>query len=127
LFGWGDGRLETAVARCIQEHRLEDQVIVSSFNPLAIRRIRPYLTSQTKVAHLWDNKWFKYKVIIAAAEANHPHYELVNEKYMHWAHKHNWLVNVWTVDDLEEAKRLTALGVDAIITNTPQRICQAIR
>ncbi len=127
MFGWGDGRLETAVARCVQDHQVEDQVIVSSFNPLAIRRIRPYLTQRTKVAHLWYNKWLKYKVILADAEANHPHYSLVNKKYMHWARKHNWLVNVWTVDDVEEANRLAALGVDAIITNTPQRIGQTIR
>lgn len=126
LFGFGDGVLETAVADCIQRHHLQDQVLVSSFNPFAIRRIRKQLSSHTKVAHLWHNKWLKYKYLIGAAEANHPHYSLVDEKYMVWARRHNWMVNVWTVDDPQEAQRLADLGVDAVITNNPHLLRQAL-
>jgi len=126
LFGLGDGALETAVADRIQAHYIESQTIVSSFNPLAIRRIRKQLSRRTKIAHLWHNKWFKYKYLIGAAEAHHPHHSLVDEKYMRWAHKHNWMVNVWTVDDQNEARRLADLGVDGIITNVPQLIDQAL-
>jgi len=37
------------------------------------------------------------------------------------------LVNVWTVNDPEEARRLRALGVDAIITDRPAVIVEALR
>ena len=121
-FGLGDGALETAVADRIQSHNLEDQALISSFNPFAVRRIRKHIGQRTKVAHLWHSRWLKYKVIIAKAEANNPHYSLVNEKYVHWARQHHWLINVWTVDDPVEAERLANLGVDAIITNKPQLI-----
>jgi glycerophosphoryl diester phosphodiesterase len=35
-------------------------------------------------------------------------------------------VNVWTVDDAEEARRLAALGARAVITNVPARIRAAL-
>ncbi len=126
LFTFGDGALATAVANCIQRHHLQDQILISSFNPFAIRRIRKQLSARTKVAHLWYNRWMKYKHIISVAQANHPHYSLVNEKYMVWARRHNWMVNVWTVDDPQEAQRLAGLGVDAIITNRPRLLRNAL-
>ncbi len=119
-FGFGDTGLETAVADRITSHNLESQTLVSSFNPFAVKRMRQQASKQIKVGHLWKLKRLKYKYIIAAAEAHHPHHILVNEKYVQWARKHNWMINVWTVDDPQEAQRLIDLGVDSILTNKPQ-------
>jgi glycerophosphoryl diester phosphodiesterase len=41
---------------------------------------------------------------------------------MTWARQRGCAVNVWTVNDLAEARRLTELGVDAIITDAPDKI-----
>jgi glycerophosphoryl diester phosphodiesterase len=38
------------------------------------------------------------------------------------AKKHGYKINVWTVDDPDEARRLVTLGVHGIITNKPQLI-----
>ncbi len=121
-FGLGNAELETAVADRIEAYHLESQTIVSSFNPFAVRRMRKQISNRTKVAHLWYVKGLKYKFIVGAAEAHHPHYSLVDEAYVQWAHRKNWMINVWTVDDPNEARRLARLGVDAIITNKPQFI-----
>ena len=125
-FGLGNAALETAVADRIESHHLEAQTVVSSFNPFAVRRMRQQISQQTRVGHLWYVKWFKYKYILSTAEAHHPHYSLVDEMYVRWAKRKNWMINVWTVDDPGEARRLTQLGVDAIITNKPQYILEHV-
>jgi glycerophosphoryl diester phosphodiesterase len=38
---------------------------------------------------------------------------------------HRRFVNAWTINDPEDARRLFALGVDALITDEPARLCAA--
>jgi glycerophosphoryl diester phosphodiesterase len=126
-FGWRKVRaLATAVADCIQAHNLDDQIIISSFNPLALRAIRSQLKPITKVAHLWHTPPMRLKNRFAAAEADHPHYSQVTQTYMQWANQKQMIVNVWTVDDPIEARRLTKLGVHGLITNKPAFLRQSL-
>jgi glycerophosphoryl diester phosphodiesterase len=121
-----DTGLAAAVADRIQAHHVENQTIVSSFNPLAVRRARQHLTQSTWVAHLSYTTILKYKYLLAPSQAVHPHYRLVDADYMAWAKKMGWRVHVWTVDDPVEAQRLFDLGVHAIITNQPKLIRNAL-
>ena len=54
------------------------------------------------------------------AAADHPEYRLVDEALMAWARRRGLRVNVWTLDDPVEARRLIRLGVHGIITNRPE-------
>ncbi len=121
-----DTGLAAAVADRIQAHHVESQTVVSSFNPLEVWRARRHLTRSTWVAHLGYTNALKYKYLLAASQAVHPHYRLVDAKYMAWAQKKGWRVHVWTVDDPAEAQRLHALGVHAIITNQPLLLRNAL-
>jgi glycerophosphoryl diester phosphodiesterase len=114
--------LETAVAQAIAAHNLAKKVVISSFNPLVLRRIRPELPPGVGLGMLRYLGLAQYSYLFAASDADHPHYSMVNEKYMAWAKQRNQRVNVWTVDDPAEAQRLAALGVQAIITNKPDLI-----
>lgn len=118
--------LATAVADRILAHNLANQVLVSSFNPMMVRRARQHLTPETMVAHIWYKKQFKYKYLLAKAEAHHPKHTLVDEKYMNWARKHGWRVHTWAVDEPEEARRLLDLGVHGLITNKPQFLRESL-
>jgi len=40
------------------------------------------------------------------------------------AHRKGVPVHAWTINDLDEARRLAALGVDGIITDYPDRILE---
>jgi len=51
--------------------------------------------------------------------ALHPHVSQVTAELVATAHRHGQQVNVWTVNDPQEIRRMAALGVDAIITDMP--------
>ncbi|MEZ4593018.1 MAG: glycerophosphodiester phosphodiesterase family protein [Chloroflexota bacterium] len=121
-----DNGLAAAVADRIQSHNLAQQTIVSSFNPLAVRYARRHLSQATWVAHLSYKPGFQLKHSLIPVQAVHPHYKMVDAAYMAWASKNGWRVNVWTVDDPAEARRLMGLGVHGIITNKPKFIREAL-
>lgn len=125
-FDWRDRGVETAVADRIAAYQLENHVLVSSFNPLAVRRARRQLPQSVPVALLRGTGLLKYGYWLADGEADHPHYSLVDETYMIWAKKRGYRTNVWTVDDPAEAQRLARLGVHGIITNKPDLIRESL-
>ena len=125
-FGWRDRGTETAVSDLIQAHHLEEFVLVSSFNPLALRRLRRVLPARVPIALIRDKGWLKYGYLLADGEADHPNQTLVDAAYMEWARKRTYQVNVWTVDDPAEARRLAALGVNGLITNKPGLIRESL-
>jgi glycerophosphoryl diester phosphodiesterase len=120
--------VEQVVADCIARHKMQNRVIVSSFNPYTLKRFREIapdialgylLMPQIPTTHILMSK--------ADHEARHPYYEMIDEKYMAWAQDEGYFVNTWTVNDPERAKALHALGVHGIITNNPDTILEAVR
>lgn len=124
--GFRDRGLEVAVADRVAAYHLENQVVVSSFNPFALRRARRCLSRTTMTGRLWRRgpRWLAHA--LAQKEADHPFHTLVDRGYVAWAREHGYRVHVWTVDDAAEARRLASLGVHAIITNHPQLIREAL-
>lgn len=124
--GWRDHGLLASVADRIEGHHLEDRVLVSSFNPMTIRRARRHLAKRIPVAVIRMPGLQQYAYWLASGEADHPHHTLVDERYMAWATNRGYRVHVWTVDDPARAQRLASLGVNAIITNNPVLILAAL-
>ncbi len=125
-FRWRDSGLEAAVADQVQAHNLESKVLMSSFSPFAVRRCRRYFPRTIPVALIREDTWQQYLYLLADGEADHPHYSMVDEKYMAWASRRGYQVNVWTVDAPEEAHRLARLGVHSLITNQPALIRESL-
>lgn len=119
----GDNGLERATIRLIRERGLQDRVILSSFNPFSLFRVKR-LAPDLKIGLLYApdlplylrKAWFR---LLLRPQALHPHYSMVGGRYMEWAERHGYEVNVWTVDEPEDMRRLAALGVNAVITNRP--------
>jgi glycerophosphoryl diester phosphodiesterase len=119
----GDNGLEDATIALIRGRKLEDRVIVSSFNPFSLLRVRRR-APELKVGLLYApdlplylrRAWFRFVLKPAAL---HPRYQMVDAQYMTWAKKQGYDVNVWTVDDPTDMRHLSGLGVNAIITNRP--------
>lgn len=122
--------LEREVVRVVHARGMSERVILSSFNPLRLWRLRlldPRLPrgmlhgpgTPVFVRELWF-------LPMVQPDALHPHYSMVNAAYMKRAHQWGVRVNVWTVDDPAQASRLVNLGVDAIITNDPARLRKVV-
>lgn len=119
-FSWRNHGLEAAVADRVAAFHLENRVLISSFNPLAIRRARREFSRATAVALIRERGLLQYGYLLASGEADHPHHSLIDAGYMAWARRRGYRVHTWTVDDPAEARRLLDLGVNGIFTNKPQ-------
>lgn len=125
------GREVEPLVELIQANNLYDQVIVSSFNPITLIRLRN-VDPQIPLGLLYDKQHLPaylreiWLSPILRPEAFHPKHNLVDEEYMVWANAVPAAINTWTVNDPGEARRLAALGVTTIITDVPDTILAAL-
>ncbi len=126
-FSVRDNGLETAVADRVESFGLQDLALISSFNPLSVRRARNAFSRSIPIALIRAQGILKYTYHFARAQADNPHHALVDERYMAWARKRAYRVHAWTVDDPQEASRLAGLGVHGIITNKPAFVRQHLK
>ena len=120
--------IENAVIDMIKEYNLSDRIILSSFNHYTILRCREiapeiktgFLT-ESWIIDMWDYAK-KYGV-----ECVHPHYAFLTQEYLPKMKEAGLEVNTWTVNEYEDIKRLSAMGVDILIGNYPDRMIEVLR
>jgi glycerophosphoryl diester phosphodiesterase len=121
--------VERAVAECLLDLGMEDRVIVSSFNSFSLKRFRVILPD-VPIAFLYATDVpFDTLALMAGIphEAYHPQYKLATKETVDREHGRGRIVNVWTVNEAEEAKSLAAAGVDGIVTDKPDIILKALK
>jgi glycerophosphoryl diester phosphodiesterase len=132
-----DDGLASAVVHLVQETGLLDRVVVSSFNPFALWRVRR-LNPRIPVGMLYDaherrlpfflrRPWLRH---LLRPEALHPQADMVDADLVGWAHERGYHLHTWTVDDPGRMWQLVQAGVDMIITNRPdllRRVLEAGR
>jgi glycerophosphoryl diester phosphodiesterase len=127
---WDGGPEVDLLVPMIQQRKLHEQVIVSSFNPITLLKMR-WADPSIALGLLYsgDLPIFLRRAWLGpliAPEALHPHHTQIDEAYMRWAASQGHYVNTWTINDPNEARRLAALGVDVIISDVPDVIIEAI-
>jgi glycerophosphoryl diester phosphodiesterase len=118
--------LADAVVEVLRARSDCDQMLVSSFDYATIQRVRE-LAPELDGAASNPLAAFIDRIADDGHMAIHPHRYAATAELIEAAHARNLAVNVWTVDKPEELRALTALGVDALITNTPDAARVAIQ
>lgn len=124
----GTDGLEALVAEKIRRHDLGRRVIVSSFSPFALRRFR-HAMPEVPIGFLYAEdvpRYLRLFMIGLPHEARHPHHTMIDAAYMDWAHRSGYRVNTWTVNDMARAVELRDLGVNALITDQPGKMREAL-
>jgi len=120
--------VERAVADCVLAAGMENRVIVSSFNPLTLRRFRAALPSVPLAFLYAKDVPFDTPSLMTGIphEAYHPHYKLATRETVAAEHAAGRFVNVWTVNEPEDARQLLESGVDGLITDKPDIIRESV-
>lgn len=109
------------IADELLRHRwiLRDRLVVQSFDEDFVREFRsvfPRVTLGLLGAPTDLEPW------VRIVDQVNPHHVELQQSYVDAIHAAGLAVNPWTVDEPADIARVIGLGVDGIITNTPDRI-----
>jgi glycerophosphoryl diester phosphodiesterase len=113
--------LVDAVARDVARHAAGDRVLVSAFDPIAVAWARHRGLATAYLFHAEQARPLReaWLAPILRPDAVHPEHRLVDRARMAAWRRRGYAVNVWTVDDPAELRRLATLGVDGIFCDDP--------
>lgn len=116
--------LPDKIADLVIKYGLQDHIIFSSFHPLNLIRVKRRLPN-VPTAILTDvgrRGWLLRSEVgrLITPQFIHPYYMDVNEVMLNFEHQRGRRVNVWTVDNPDEIRRLFKMGIDGIITDDPR-------
>lgn len=118
--------LEREVVETIRRNSATDSVIVSSFNPFGLWRVRKLdpsikmglLFSDEQALHLRKG----WAANVLQPHALHPNHEMINQAFMRRARRKGFRVHAWTVNEPSDVASMIELGVNGIITDDPESV-----
>lgn len=120
--------LEEKVLALVNTYDLADRVVMSSFNHEAIKRTKK-LQATIKTAPLFLNEMADEPLQYVeglAAQSLHTSGKLMEQIDVSAFNATGKSVRVYTVNKVEQAKQLDALGVEAIFTDYPEKMLEAL-
>lgn len=114
--------IEERVLELVAEAGMDEHVLFSSFNHYTLMRLRSAGATQPLGALLQDRLYKPWRYVDhLGVEAIHPNQRACSGKVVRKCHERGIAVNVWTVDGESDITAQLEHGVDAIITNRPDR------
>ena len=119
--------LEQRVIDAVTAHGMTDQVFVSSFNHISMQEFKN-LCPEMQTGLLYDKPYLDIDKYIERSNADnmHPRYMLLQyqPELVDLYHSRGMKVNTWTVNDEENIRDMISRGVDCIISNNADLLCQ---
>jgi len=121
-----DDGLERKVADAVRRRGLVENVIVSSFNPVRVARLKEAAEEiptgvliQHDVAGWLRRFWF---APLRGADTVHPEIGMVSKLLVEKWHRQNKMVIAWPANTRADMEMLIECGVDGIISDRPDRL-----
>ncbi len=120
--------IEKKVVTVLRDLASADRVIISSFDHTAITRIKE-IAPDVLCGILFSGAFIDpiTPARLAHADGLHPEYSWVHENLVSAARAAGLFVNVWTVDNEAQMKRMAGLGVSGILSNYPERLVSVLK
>ncbi|MBN2555984.1 MAG: hypothetical protein JXA97_08610 [Anaerolineales bacterium] len=113
--------LPVKVIEIVRKFRLEDRVLLSSFNPFALRMAAKHAPDLPLALLVMPQQPKLLRALLrhcCSYDAYHPHISMLAEAATASA-LHAGPVNIWTVNDEADVHRCVCKGVSGIITDRP--------
>lgn len=112
-----DTELVKKVVQSVENNNFVDDCLICSFDYSALVKVKK-LNPKIRTGYITDlNK--KDKLNLEYADYYSIYYPKVNNTIIEKLHKNNKKVHVWTVNNVNDCKKLIQMGVDDIITDYP--------
>lgn len=129
-------RAADKLIKMINDKGIADRVIVATFNSDITRYLtKKYPDTQRSMgvaegilfyfAYALNIKKNKSKIPFKAVQLPANQFKVIRlgtERFVKYCHRLGVAVQYWTIDDLDEIKRLSDIGADCIITNVPDKM-----
>lgn len=117
------GGIEEKCLKIVQQAGMGEHTVFSSFDPRALMHLKE-IDGSVSAAVLFEKKYYGSRLpsdIIAAlgADAFNCSQRELNRKWLADLKLHKIPVNIYTVNDEKNMRRLLTMGVDGIFTNCP--------
>lgn len=130
--------LADAAVACIVRAKASARVCVGSFGARVLRRVRKLAPDVATSGAREEVRWALYRSWCGLPVMSPPYagYQIpersgttrvVSARFVAHAHRAGLGVQVWTVDEEDQARRLLGWGVDALITDRPDVMVPLVR
>lgn len=122
----------------VRKYKMTDKVLAASFhheNNVAFRRACPEVTSSADEEETRNFVFLNFAFLGRLSSPDYKAFQvpveqsgipIVTRQFVGAAHERNLRVDVWTIDDPAEMRRLLDLGVDGIISDRPDLLMQVV-
>jgi len=111
---------EIRTVQILNEFNLRDNIIISSFNPLVLKKIEGITKNKFHMGFIYRNRSHKVMTLGTSIKSLHIEYTTLTKRYLLSKQKRGYKVYPWTVDKEGDMRDLISMGVDGIITNRPE-------
>lgn len=114
--------IEEKVSALIHENRMVDRVVVSSFyHPTLVKmkQLDPVIKTGLLYASRPMDPWLQLRA--TDADNIHPHWHYIDAAWISATRPHGAQIFAWTINEMREWEYISHLGVDAIVSDYPDR------